>query len=155
MITLFLDYDGVLHPEFCKASEHFKCLPHLESVLRRVPDCEIVISSSWRLTRPLPALVEALSAEVRMRVVGTTPTKVLPGELPESLMAYEREAECHAWLRAHERAHLPWLAIDDRAWLFKPFNRNVYLVDGRMGLREEDVGALIAHIAPPLGRPLF
>ena len=150
MITLFLDYDGVLHPEFCKSSEHFKCLPHLESVLRRVPDCEIVISSSWRIVRPLPVLMDALSAEVRMRVVGTTPTKVPPGELPESLMAYEREAECHAWLRANERAHLPWLAVDDRAWLFKPFNRNVYLVNGSTGLTDGDVDALVARMVAPL-----
>ncbi len=56
----------------------------------------------------------------------------------------------HAWLRANERAHLPWLAVDDRAWLFKPFNLNVYLVDGRTGLSDEDVEALVAQMVTPL-----
>lgn len=77
-----------------------------------------------------------------MRVVGTTPTNISPGELSESQMAYEREVECLAWLRAH----LPRLAVDDRAWLFKPFHRNVYLVDGKTGLSDKDVDARVARV---------
>lgn len=46
MPTLFLDFDGVLHPEFCHESRHFCCLPVLEEVVRQVPDCELVITAS-------------------------------------------------------------------------------------------------------------
>lgn len=146
MITLFLDFDGVLHPEFCKPSEYFKCLPCLEAAVRCVPSCEIVISSTWRITHPLPTLLQAFSPDVRGRVVGITPGQVSSGELPESLLGYEREAECNAWLRTNQRAHLPWVAVDDRAWLFKPFNQNLYLVNGKTGLRDADVNHLVARM---------
>lgn len=36
MKTLFLDFDGVLHPEHCRESRHFCCLPVFEQVLRSV-----------------------------------------------------------------------------------------------------------------------
>lgn len=48
MQTLSLDFDGVLHPEFCHESKHFCCLPFFEEAVRHAPDVEIVISSTWR-----------------------------------------------------------------------------------------------------------
>lgn len=36
MRTLFLDFDEVLHPKFCRESKHFTFLPNFEQVLRRV-----------------------------------------------------------------------------------------------------------------------
>ena len=47
MLILFLDFDGVLHPEHCHESKHFCCLPVLESALRQVPEFELVITSTW------------------------------------------------------------------------------------------------------------
>lgn len=46
--VLFLDFDGVTHPEVCTAEQLFCCLPLIEEVLRRRPGVDIVISSSWR-----------------------------------------------------------------------------------------------------------
>lgn len=43
MPIVFLDFDGVLHPEHCHESKHFSCLPVFESVLSQVPDCKLVI----------------------------------------------------------------------------------------------------------------
>lgn len=54
MKTIFLDFGGVLHPEFCHESKHFCCLPFFEQVLRDVDDCEVVVTSTWRLHLPLP-----------------------------------------------------------------------------------------------------
>jgi len=48
-MILFLDFDGVLHPEFSHESRHFCCLPVLEQVVRQLQDCEVVISSTWRV----------------------------------------------------------------------------------------------------------
>ena len=45
MPIVFLDFDGVLHPEHCHESKHFSCLPVFESVLRQVPGCKLVITS--------------------------------------------------------------------------------------------------------------
>lgn len=49
MPILFLDFDGVLHPEHCHESKHFCCLPVLEDALRQAPEWQVVISSTWRL----------------------------------------------------------------------------------------------------------
>ena len=48
-MILFLDFDGVLHPEPCdEDGEPFCNLPALEAILRDFPAVEIVISSMWR-----------------------------------------------------------------------------------------------------------
>ena len=31
-------------------------------------------------------------------------------------------------------AYLPWLALDDRSWLFRPFCKSLFLVNGKTGL---------------------
>ena len=49
MPVLFLDLDGVLHPEHCHESKHFCRLPILEAALRQVPETIVVITSTWRL----------------------------------------------------------------------------------------------------------
>ena len=133
-MILFLDIDGVLHPEFSHESRHFCCLPVLEGVVRQVQDCELVISSTWRLHAPLTHLRERFSSDVAARVVGVTSRHGDLANIPETLISYEREAECQAWLRAEGRAHMPWLAIDDRPWLFRPFCPSLFLVAGRTGL---------------------
>ncbi|MFZ3000646.1 MAG: HAD domain-containing protein [Undibacterium umbellatum] len=48
-MILFLDFDGVLHPEPCyDKTQLFSCLPRLEAILRDFPTVQIVISSTWR-----------------------------------------------------------------------------------------------------------
>lgn len=143
---LFLDFDGVLHPEFSHPSEYFSCLPHFEAVIRCVPDCEIVIASTWRENHVLSDLQKSFAPDIAARIIGVTPLASEIEGVPDYLLAYQREAECHAWLRANERGHLPWLALDDRAWLYRPFSRNVYLVDGSKGIQAADVEPLVQRL---------
>lgn len=49
--TLFLDFDGVLHPEFCHESKHFMHRDSFEAVIHVLPKVDLVISSIRRLTR--------------------------------------------------------------------------------------------------------
>lgn len=144
--TLFLDFDGVLHPEFCHESRHFSCLPAFEHVLRQVPDCDVVITSIWRFQMPPESLRARFSPDVATRVIGVTPERSQLTDLPGSLLSFEREAECHAWLRANGRSALPWLAIDDRPWLYRPFCPTLFLVDGKQGLTMPVAEALIARL---------
>ena len=76
MKTVFLDFDGVLHPEFCHESKHFCCLPLFEEVLRKVPDCEIVIASTWRLQTPIDVLRAHFSHDISPRIVGVAAGRV-------------------------------------------------------------------------------
>lgn len=47
---MFLDFEGVLHPEFCHESRHFECVHHLANACGERDDLDIVISSTWRLS---------------------------------------------------------------------------------------------------------
>jgi len=50
---IFLDFDGVLHPDGVGL---FSRLPLLESFLSRMPEAEIVVSSTWREDHTLDEL---------------------------------------------------------------------------------------------------
>lgn len=147
MKTLFLDFDGVLHPEHCHESRHFSCLPAFENALRCVPVWDVVITSTWRLQIPLESLRARFSPDVAHRIIGVTTPFTHLESIPDSLQAFEREAECDAWLRANDRVVFPWLAIDDRSWLYRPFNRSLFLVDGKTGLTSADAEALIHRLS--------
>lgn len=48
-------------------------------------------------------------------------------------------------LRTKERGVFPWLAIDDRSWLYRPFNRFLFLVDGKTGMTAANAEELIGR----------
>ncbi|MFI8619274.1 HAD domain-containing protein [Acidovorax sp. NPDC077693] len=146
MPILFLDFDGVLHPEHCHESKHFCCLPLLEGVLREVPDYEIVITSTWRLQKSLDELRSYFSSDVANRIAGMTPQFSELQDVPDTLFAYQRQAECHAWLSKQGMRHRPWLAVDDRSWLYRPFTTSLFLVDGRTGLTEHQAVQLATRL---------
>jgi hypothetical protein len=77
MGTLFLDFDGVLHPVHCHESRHFCCLPVFEEVLRSATDWDVVITSTWRLQFPIESLRAHFSYPIASRIIGTTQLKVL------------------------------------------------------------------------------
>ena len=139
MTVLFLDFDGVLHPEFCAGSKHFENRPHFEAAMRTAPKIIIVISSTWRAHYELDYLRSKFSKDIAERIVGVTPrfSDLDDSEVPGSLLAYPREAECWYWVRHNRPAHTKWLSIDDRSWLFRPFSQRVFEVDGEVGLTPE------------------
>lgn len=143
---VFLDFDGVTHPEVCKTEKLFTCLPLIESVLRRHPQAEIVISSSWREHHPLQALRGFFCEDMAARVVGCTP--ITPRLPVEPAAQHVRESECRAWLAAHRPGH-PWIAIDDVPWLFSPGCPHLLLTHHRTGFTATDA----AHLQSVLERP--
>ena len=97
---LFLDFDGVTHPDPCDAGQHFTQLPLIEEVLRPYPACKIVISSSWRVVHPLNEMRKFFAADMRPRVIGVTPEHGGPGGNGSWGVAvnHERQWECERWL---------------------------------------------------------
>ena len=85
------------------------------------------------------------------RVVGLTPDRLEADSVPDRLIAYEREAQCVAWLHQHRSHRIHWLAVDDRAWLFRPFSSNLFLVDGSTGLTPLRCEELRAKVLGMLG----
>ncbi len=80
MKTLFLDFDGVLHPAspFNRDAGALCHLERFESVMRDFPDWKIVISSSWREEFSLEEIQSFFSKDIAARIVGGTP--MLPSE---------------------------------------------------------------------------
>jgi hypothetical protein len=136
-LILFLDFDGVLHPD-PPSSQHplWCCASLLADWLNRHPDVGVVVSSTWRKDRSVEELKTLLPHAVGERVIGSTPTELV--EL------YTRQVECEAWMRIHQPPWVPWLALDDRAWNFRPFAPRLVLTDRQTGLVSADVVRLEA-----------
>lgn len=149
-MILFLDFDGVLHPESLNSRQPLLChLPLLEDVLREFPQVEVVISSTWRLRwlDPHLATIELrkhFSPDIAQRVVDVTPHYAYldPNATPDSLFAYPRHREIEAWLRTNRPPGTAWVALDDRAYWFKPFLKNLLVTDPGTGLTAQDLDEL-------------
>lgn len=137
---IFLDFDGVTHPEPCGRELEFCCLALIEGVLLEFPWIQIVISSSWREHYGLKQLREFFSSGIRPRVIGMTASLKRPSAdwLPGSVPQYEREWECDAWMKQNCTWGTPWLAIDDRAHWFRPECPDLLLTDSKSGFRIDD-----------------
>lgn len=76
-MILFLDFDGVLHPEgeyhIHNVGADFCFLPRLDTLLREFSFVKIVISSSWREQLHYKTLLKPFSSDIRYRILGATP----------------------------------------------------------------------------------
>lgn len=148
---LMLDFDGVVHPAFPRAdfsdaeNQYFSFLPQLEAVLRAHPRVAVVVTSSWRHSRPLEVLRAFFSEDLRERVVGSTPD--VP-QAPGRDDTGTRLNEVRAWLAAQGMTDVPWVALDDVLRLYAP-DAPVVLTDDRFGPHE--AGVLCAALADPMG----
>src|SRR5687768_16516543 len=90
---LFVDFDGVLHPAGAGAPK-FSRLWLLADFLREPShlDIEVVISSTLREVHSLAELRAFFPADLRERIVATTPV------LDEFDTSYQRSEEIEAWL---------------------------------------------------------
>lgn len=156
-MIVFLDFDGVVHPELTpeiatSRAELFCCLPLIEDVLREFPPAEIVISSTWRLKwNQAVSIVELrkhFSEDIAARVIGVTPNykDLDPKQAPDGLDSFPRQWECEMWLRAHRPAGTPWLALDDRAYLFRPFCKNLMALDHNIAFTSDRQPELRARL---------
>lgn len=146
MKTLFLDFDGVLHPYTAPSACLFVRVIHFERVMRQFPDWQIVISSSWRDHQTLDEMCRRFSADIAERIVGVTPAFHRLDGVPTSLKHHPREAECLAWLTANGCSSEPWLALDDWPFLFRPDCPNLFQVDTTTGLNRYHARALVLRL---------
>lgn len=146
-MILFLDFDGVLHPEPCFDSTKFFCfLPRLEDVLHEFSNVKVVVSSTWRDSRSLHELRGFFSEAIRHRVIGTTPHWRDCVELLETI-GFQRQVEIEAWLRNSPEPWESWIAIDDKPYLFRPFLPNLIMTTSAIGFDETTEMRLRALLA--------
>jgi len=135
---LFLDFDGVTHPDPCREVEYFRQLPLIEDVLRDQWRVYIVISSSWRYNQTIDDLRERFLPDIRSRVIDVTPSVTRTddeGWIPRHLLQHHREWECRKWLRQHRANDVPWIAIDDVAEWFTPLCPNLLVTMSDCGFQ--------------------
>lgn len=136
-MILFLDFDGVLHPDPCYDEQRFFCcLPKLENVLRDFPKVQVVISSTWREKRSLSELRSFFSDDISSRIIGMTPSWKYFPDLFE-VIGYQRQTEVEAWLRESSEPWRSWIAIDDKSYLFKPFLPNLVQTNSSVGFDDD------------------
>lgn len=146
-VIIFLDFDGVLHPEPCYDKDQLFCfLPRLEKILLEFPIVRIVVSSTWRDTRSLDTLRNFFDVTIRHKIIGTTPHWREYTELFE-VIGYQRQTEIEAWLRDSGEPWLPWVAIDDKPYLFRPFLSNLIKTESATGFDEQAEMKLRAMLA--------
>ena len=110
MKLIFLDFDGVLHPNFCQEEHYFSRTGYLMAALYGFKDdVEVIISSSWRFHWSADVLLQKLPASLAPLVVGFTP-EVDPGR-------HQRYREIHAYLK-FRRGHADWRALDGLCNIF-------------------------------------
>jgi hypothetical protein len=143
---LFLDFDGVLHPDAADTDMYFCYMTEFCDVLRQVdPNGEmpIVVSSMWRFTDRIPCLRSHFPDDVARRIVGVTPDLFdsddernsgsrgwgMAGSAKGDSNYGSREREILAWMDKFAPAG-QWLAIDDRAKYFSVQCQNLFWVPG-------------------------
>jgi hypothetical protein len=119
--------------------------PALEAVLRACPCVEVVISSTWRITRTLTELRALFSADIASRIIGATP-QWRDFQDADSWGTYVRQAEIEAWLRANDRPWEIWVALDDQPALFRPFCRSLVQTHAATGLDDATCATLLMRL---------
>ena len=125
--TLFLDIDGVLHPNFSAPNQAFSLAPKLAETLAG-SSVQIIISSSWRFDRSLAELQTLLPKGLAERVVATTGAQPYEGE-------FGRWNEILETVRHH--GIVDWRTLDDSKFEFPATGcPELILCDGRRGLTD-------------------
>lgn len=138
--TLFLDFDGVLHPDevyrvggkielWMDGVSLFEWAPVLEDLLAPYPNLQIVLSTSWVRVLGYDEACSWLSEILRQRVVGATWHR----HGPRGWEYLSRFEQIHRNVARH--GHGKWLAIDDNGdgWADEHRERLV-LTDSQLGL---------------------
>lgn len=129
--TLFLDFDGVLHPSICEPSQYFTRLPALEAVLRNT-DVGIVVSSSWRFHHSWPSIVGRFPRSLRPMLRGRT------GDPVSGRHARWQEIRDYRERNAVKN----WRALDDSAFEFPNPCPELILCDAAIGLNTGAIASL-------------
>jgi hypothetical protein len=123
---LFLDFDGVMHPNFSQGQEYFSRADLLVEALNgHANGLNIVISSSWRFHFSFEAILNRFPQQLRDLVAGATP-EVEPGR-------HQRYREILAYLKQYS-VIADWRALDDDIAGFPLDCRQLITCDGLVGL---------------------
>ena len=102
-----------------------------EGAVRRIPDAQIVVTSSWREVIELEELRRLFSPDVGARIVGVTP-----------LVEGGRYCEILAYLKENGAPGRRYVVVDDDPQCHPPDAR-LFLVDSSRGFGAEEAARLV------------
>lgn len=143
---VFLDFDGVLHGE---RDQEFARRALFERYVRKMPEVEIIISSSWREQYALDELKGFFHASIRERITGMTPVienGYDPGGRQQEIETFLQDAGLN-------EQNACWIALDDLPHFFRPGCAYLTLVDPERGFTHEQGRALLDWYAESRNRP--
>ncbi len=129
--TLFLDFDGVLHPTLATPKQLFSKATMLVDVIERWQPW-VVISSSWRFHFSLEEILSRLPDAVAIQVRGKT------GEA--HIGKHARWNEIQDYCSRHRTAD--WRALDDSSFEFPQNCHELIRCDGAIGLTSLEVARI-------------
>ncbi|SDP94288.1 hypothetical protein SAMN05216303_11419 [Rhodoferax sp. OV413] len=157
-MTLFLDFDGVLHPDAAYLingrpklkgdGELFMWAPLLTEVLADFPEVKIVLSTSWTRELSYSRARDWLPLALRARVVGATWPSAMAAPLAGFRMPltwWDQAMRYQQIKRYVGRAGLTrWVAVDDQpeGWTVEDQDKLVH-TDGNLGLSDPAALALL------------
>ena len=132
MRLLFLDFDGVVHPQDPESTglQHFCWLPFLARLLEPHDDVRIVVHSTWRYDHTDNEL-RTLLGSLGPRFVGSAPRA-------------PREQAIEMVLGANKGTVVSHLVLDDAGKEFSGSTVNLLLVEPHLGLSDVRVQAAIS-----------
>lgn len=124
-MTLFLDYDGVLHPDdvyltrqgpkLQSTGELFMWVDLLDELLEEFPKVRIVLSTSWVRNLGYDKAKKRLPLQLQNRVIGSTWHSSMAHEMA-SVLWWDQASRHDQIVRYASRARLQhWVALDDDA----------------------------------------
>jgi len=128
---LYLDFDGVLHPNTFEKGKAFCLMTLLEQALHG-SDVRVVVSSSWRHHETEVYIQSLFPASIRSLLFGFT------GEPLAGRWSRWNEISNHA--AQHDVTE--WRALDDAANRFPSDCPNLIYCEGHIGLQETQVNLL-------------
>lgn len=149
-MLIFLDFDGVLHPdavyldlsgrvELRAEGELFMWADALSAAIEPYPEANIVLSTSWVRNVGFHRARNALPANIAKKVVGATWHSAMGKCWPDSILwdTQSRFEQIASYL-SRLYAPCPWIAIDDddRGWPLEK-RSNLVRTEGELGLSEE------------------
>lgn len=150
--VLFLDFDGVLHPDLVYRTlgriilgvdgvALFEWLPVLEEQLAQHAEVQIVLSTSWVRVLGFNRTLRRLPPALRQRVVGATWHSAMKEEEWNELTRYMQIVNY-----VHRHNVTRWLAIDndDEGWPDIAYDRLVH-TDDLQGLGDEQAQRELAE----------
>ena len=141
---LFLDFDGVLHPDryslsnydpdrVFRSNEVFSQAPVLAGLITEFP-CQIIISSSWRFTYNLEEMKEKLPKAIAKNVIGMTGDAYIG--------PYPRYNEIQEYLISRNKSLYGWRALDDSKMEFPNGCTDLILCDPNTGIASKQIQEL-------------